>query len=238
MLDYIAVGKLAPHKISAIVAGLVQACKEVECSLIGGETAEMPGIYKGQDYDLAGFIVGIVEKGNIIRGEKVKEGDLLVGLPSSGLHTNGYSLVRKVFNIERDAISLKMFYPELGKTLGEALLTPHRCYFHDVIPFIKNVKGISHITGGGFAGNIPRILPDGLSAEINRTSWQIPPLFELIQQRGSVKEVEMYQVFNMGIGMVIICDQNTANTMMSSLPEAVLMGKIIKSNGSERVIIK
>lgn len=240
MLDYIAMGKLMPHKVSGIISGMVQACKEVDCALIGGETAEMPGIYKTHDYDLVGFIVGVAENSRMIRGDKIVEGDVVIGLPSNGLHTNGYSLVRKIFGIERDSIPLKMVYPELGRTLGEELLQPHRCYFNDLKPFLNIIKGMAHITGGGFAGNIPRILPEGLSVEIERSSWQVPPIFELIQKQGGIKDAEMFSVFNMGIGMVVVCSEKDMMLahLGSELPDAIRIGSVIKANGSERVIIR
>jgi len=238
MLDYIAMGKLMPHKVSGIVSGLVQACREVDCALIGGETSEMPGMYRAHDYDLVGFIVGVVEKNHVIKGDKIAGGDVVLGLPSSGLHTNGYSLVRKVFGIERDAIPLKMIYPELGRTFGEELLQPHRCYYNELKPFLGVIKGLAHITGGGFVGNIPRILPAGLSVEIDRSSWQAPAIFELIQKQGGIKDAEMFRVFNMGIGMVVICGQNTAEKIMAALPGAKLIGKVVRADCSERVIIQ
>jgi phosphoribosylformylglycinamidine cyclo-ligase len=238
MLDYVGLGKLHPQTVAALVAGLAEACKEVGCALIGGETAEMPGMYKSTDYDLVGFIVGVVEKAKVISGEKIVEGDIVVGLPSSGLHTNGYSLVRKVFGIDRDAISLKMIYPELGRTLGEALLQPHRCYHNELKPFLDQIHGLAHITGGGLVGNIPRVLPESYSVQLDRSSWQVPSIFELIQKRGSIKDDEMYHVFNMGIGMVAICGQDAADKMLSALPDARQIGKIVKANGSERVIIQ
>ena len=238
MLDYIAAGKLMPHKIAAIVSGLAQACKEAGCALIGGETAEMPGIYKAGDYDVVGFIVGLVEKDSIIKGDAIVEGDVVLGLPSSGLHTNGYSLVRRVFGVDRDALQLKMVYPELGRTLGEELLEPHRCYLKDLQPHLGKIKGLAHITGGGFVGNIPRILPEGLSVEIDRMSWHVPPIFELIQKMGGVKDEEMYRVFNMGIGMVAICGGKEAMLIKIAVPEARQIGNVVRTNGSERVIIK
>ena len=238
MLDYVGLGKLQPQTVAALVAGLAEACKEVGCALIGGETAEMPGMYKSTDYDLVGFMVGVVEKARIISGVNIVEGDVVVGLPSSGLHTNGYSLVRKVFGIDRDAISLKMIYPELGRTLGEALLQPHRCYHNDLKPFLDEIHGLAHITGGGLVGNIPRVLPESCSVQLDRSSWQVPSIFELIQKRGSIKDDEMYHVFNMGIGMVAVCGQETADKMLSSLADARQIGQIVKANGSERVIIQ
>jgi phosphoribosylformylglycinamidine cyclo-ligase len=240
MLDYIALGKLQPHKVAAVVSGLSEACKEVGCALIGGETAEMPGMYKSSDYDLAGFIVGVVERSRVINGEKITQGDVVIGLPSSGLHTNGYSLARKVFGTDRDPLALKMIYPELGKTLGEALLEPHHCYHNELKAFLERIHGMAHITGGGLVGNVPRILPAGVSVEIDRSSWHVPPIFELIQKRGSVKDEEMFRVFNMGIGMVVICPADTAEMMKSDsgVPGAIEIGKIVKANGSERVIIR
>jgi len=238
MLDYVGLGKLQPQKVAAIVSGLAEACKEVGCALIGGETAEMPGMYKSTDYDLVGFIVGVVEKAKAISGESIVEGDIVVGLSSSGLHTNGYSLVRKVFGIDHDAIALKMIYPELGRTLGEALLQPHRCYHNELKPFLDEIHGLAHITGGGLVGNIPRILPESCSVRIGRSSWQVPAIFELIQKRGGIKDEEMFRVFNMGIGMVAICGQKTADKMLSSMADARQIGKIARANGSERVIIQ
>jgi phosphoribosylformylglycinamidine cyclo-ligase len=161
-----------------------------------------------------------------------------VGLASSGLHTNGYSLVRKIFGIDHDAIALKMIYPELGRTLGEALLQPHRCYHNDLKPFLDEVHGLAHITGGGLVGNIPRILPKGCSVQLDRSSWQVPAIFELVQKRGSIKDYEMYRVFNMGIGMVAICGQEAAGKILSSMADARQIGKVVKANGSERVIIQ
>jgi phosphoribosylformylglycinamidine cyclo-ligase len=238
MLDYIALGKLRPNKVAALVSGLAQACKEVGCALIGGETAEMPGMYKSSDYDVAGFIVGVVERSKVINGEQIAEGDAVIGLPSSGLHTNGYSLVRKVFGTDRDPLALKMFYPELGKTLGEALLEPHRCYHNELKPLLDKIHGMAHITGGGLVGNVPRILPQGVSVEIDRSCWQAPPIFELVQKRGSVKDEEMFHVFNMGIGMVIICAKDDADSMTGKLQGSLPIGRVVKANGSERVIIK
>lgn len=236
-LDYIAMGKLRPEQIEAIISGIVQACREVGCSLIGGETAEMPGIYSQESYDLVGFIVGVVEKKNIIDGNSIVLDDVILGLPSSGLHTNGYSLVRRVFGTDANPSSLNKFYPGLGKSLGEELLQPHRCYYLQLKPALPMIKGIAHITGGGFAGNIPRILPQDLAAHLRKDSWDILPIFKLIQEKGDIKEVEMYQVFNMGIGMTIICSPQQLAKIVSILPQAKVIGKIIKREGEERVLI-
>jgi len=236
-LDYIAIGKLVPEKIESIVSGIAKACRSVNCALIGGETAEMPGIYKSGDYDIAGFIVGAVEKGNILNGSSITLDDIILGLPSSGLHTNGYSLVRKIFGLTKDPSPLRTTYPESERTLGEELLEPHRCYYSELKSALPIIKGLAHITGGGFVGNLPRILPQGLAAHINKDAWQTPPVFSLIQKRGSVEEAEMYRVFNMGIGMAVICSPQQVPELTTALPEAKVIGKVIKDNGSERVII-
>ena len=236
-LDYIAMGKLIPEKVESVVRGIALACKNAGCALIGGETAEMPGMYQGDDYDLVGFIVGAVEKSHILSGNSIASGDIILGLPSSGLHTNGYSLVRKVFEIDRDPSSLQVFYPELKRTLGEELLEPHRCYYSELKPVLPMVKGLAHITGGGFEGNIPRILPDGLAVQIKKDTWQVPPIFRLIQERGKIKEAEMYQVFNMGIGMVIFCSPQQVAELTAALPETQKIGKVIKSTDGKKLII-
>ncbi len=236
-LDYIAMGKLRPEQIEAIISGIVQACREVGCSLIGGETAEMPGIYSQGNYDLVGFIVGVVEKKNILDGSSIVPDDVILGLPSSGLHTNGYSLVRRVFGIDANPSCLNKFYPELGKSLGEELLQVHRCYYPQFKPALPLIKGIAHITGGGFIGNIPRILPQGLAAHLKKRSWDILPIFKLIQKEGDVKEAEMYQVFNMGIGMTIVCSSEEVCKLTTALPEAKVIGKVVKTKGEERVVI-
>lgn len=235
-LDYIGIGKLVPEKVEAIAKGLAQACREVGCALIGGETAEMPDIYTGKDYDLVGFIIGVVEKEKIIMGKAIVVGDTLIGLPSSGLHTNGYSLVRKLFSETLSA--LNTHYPELGRTLGEELLEPHRCYYRQLKPLLPIIKGMAHITGGGLMGNVPRILPKGMTAQFRSRAWTIPPIFPLIQQRGNVDRDEMYRVFNMGIGMVVVCSADNAEQMTSALPEAKIIGEVVKQVGKARVVIK
>jgi phosphoribosylformylglycinamidine cyclo-ligase len=233
-LDYIAVGKLVPEQVSAIVQGLAQACREVGCALIGGETAEMPGLYAEGDYDLVGFIVGVVEKDRIITGETIGAGDAIIGLPSSGLHTNGYSLVRKIFGVDQ----LPNYYPELGRNLGEELLEPHRCYYHQLRPLLPMIKGMAHITGGGLIDNVPRVLPRGLAAKFRSQSWTVPLIFQLIQRQGKVDRDEMYHVFNMGIGMVVICSSSDADHLVGQLPEAKVIGEVVKAEGEERVVIK
>lgn len=236
-LDYIAMDKLRPEQVQGIVSGIAHACKEVNCSLVGGETAEMPGIYVAGSYDLVGFIIGVVEKGRIIDGSSIVSGDIALGLPSSGLHTNGYSLVRRIFGIDDDPSHLHKFYPQLGKTLGEELLMPHRCYYHELKPVLSLIKGLAHITGGGYGGNIPRILPEGLGVHIDKNSWDIPAVFKLIQQRGNIDEGEMYRVFNMGIGMVLICSSQDTSKIIEALPQVGVIGEIIKTEREERIRI-
>ncbi len=236
-LDYIAMGKLKPQQVELIVSGIVRACKEVDCSLIGGETAEMPGMYSEQEYDLVGFIIGVVERKNIIDGSGIAPGDVVLGLPSSGLHTNGYSLVRKVFDVDNTPSCLDKFYPELGKTLGDELLQIHRCYYRQLRPALPLIKGLAHITGGGFEGNISRILPGSVGAQVSKDSWNVPPIFRLIQETGNIEDTEMYRVFNMGIGMTIVCSPQQAEDIASILPQARAIGEITKAGGAERVTL-
>jgi len=233
-LDYIAMGRLVSEQVEGIAQGLAKACREAGCALIGGETAEMPGLYSGTDYDLVGFIIGVVEKGKIIQGKSIEAGDTVVGLPSSGLHTNGYSLVRKIFSI--DQINKK--YPELGRTLGKELLEPHRCYYNDLKPLLSLVKGMAHITGGGLIGNIPRVLPAGLAVRLDKKSWTVPPIFKVIQEKGNVDPGEMFRVFNMGIGMVLICAPDSVRPLIRKLSGAKVIGEVARQEGKARVVIK
>jgi len=233
-MDYIAMGKLVPEQVEAIAEGLATACREVGCALIGGETAEMPGLYTGKDYDLVGFIIGVVEKEKINMGQSIEIGDDIIGLASSGLHTNGYSLVRKIFSIA----DLKKQYPELGRTLGEELLEPHRCYYHQLKPQLSLIRGMAHITGGGLIDNVPRVLPQGMAAQFNSRAWKTPTIFQLIQQRGNVDQNEMYRVFNMGIGMALICSPADADRLTQALPEAKIIGEVVEQKGEARVVIE
>jgi phosphoribosylformylglycinamidine cyclo-ligase len=217
-LDYIACGKAEPEKIEAIVKGIADGCEQAGCALIGGETAEMPGLYSENEYDLAGFTVGACEKSQLITGENIKPGDVLIGLASSGIHSNGYSLVRKVFN----NWSLTEYVDELGSSLGEELLKPTKIYVKPVLSALKKfeVKGMAHITGGGFIENIPRMLPNGLGAAIYEKSWEIPPIFNLITTVGQIDQQEMYNIFNMGIGMVMAVDKNIAADLIDHLKQS------------------
>jgi phosphoribosylformylglycinamidine cyclo-ligase len=216
-LDYIACGKAKPEKIEAIVKGIADGCEQAGCALIGGETAEMPGLYSESEYDLAGFTVGACEKSQLITGENIKPGDVLVGLASSGIHSNGYSLVRKVFN----NWALTEYVDELGCSLGEELIKPTKIYVKPVLSALKKfeIKGMAHITGGGFIENIPRMLPNGLGADIFDKSWEIPPIFNLITTVGQIEPQEMYNIFNMGIGMVMAVDKEIAPDLISHLQQ-------------------
>jgi len=234
-LDYIAVSKIVPEHLEAVGKGLAEACKEVGMALIGGETAEMPGIYHGDDFDLVGCIVGIVEKDRITMGSSVVEGDSVICLPSNGLHTNAYSLARKIFGETPAALNKR--YPELGRTAGEALMETHICYYNQVKPYMKIIKGLAHVTGGGPVGNIPRSLPKGLAAKLDSSKWSVPPIFTLMQKKGNVDTREMYRVFNMGIGMAVICAPENVKKLVKALPGAAVIGEVVKQKGEARVII-
>jgi phosphoribosylformylglycinamidine cyclo-ligase len=234
-LDYIGTGNVAPERTEAIVRGLAEACKDAGCALIGGEIAEMPSVYQGDDYDLVGFIMGVVEKSKIIKGEDIVEGDTVIGLPSSGPHTNGYTLARRVLGETKK--DLQVYYPSLGRTLGEALLEPHRSYYKAVKPVLPLLKGIAHVTGAGIIGNVARILPKGLAVDVRSEAWGIPPLFKLIQERGNVDTREMYRVFNMGIGMILVCDPGNAPKLTEAISDATVIGNVVRPRGRVRAII-
>jgi len=236
-LDYIAMARLNSAQIADIIDGVAAACREGGVALIGGETAEMPGFYVEGIYDLVGFIVGVVERHGIIDGSRITPGDILLGLPSSGLHTNGYSLARKVFDIDANPGQLERRFAELDGTLGDALLTPHRPYHRLLAPHLSRIKGLAHITGGGFAGNISRILPAGVAAHVERSSWPVPPLFRLIQATGNVSRDEMYRVFNMGIGMVLVVSPDEAAQLAQALSDVYTIGRITPDDAGERVIL-
>ena len=231
-LDYIACGKNYPEKIAEIVKGVAEGCKMSECALVGGETAEHPGMMPDDEYDIAGFSVGVVDKKDLITGADIKEGDTLVGIASSGIHSNGFSLIRKVFDMTSE--SLNKYYDELGETLGEALLTPTRIYVK-ALKALKNggvrVKGCSHITGGGFYENIPRMLPDGINAQIDKNSYDIPPIFGLLAKTGGIEEKMMYNTYNMGLGMVLALDPADAQKAVEILngagEKAYVVGKCV-----------
>ena len=225
-LDYIAIGRNEPEKVASLVSGVAEGCVQAGCALIGGETAEHPGTMQPEDYDLAGFSVGIVDQEKIILKESVQAGDVILGLPSSGIHSNGYSLVRKVFDVEH--ASLEAHVDELGMTLGEALLTPTRIYVKPVLAALESggVHGISHITGGGFYENIPRCLPEGFQAKIEKAAIPVLPIFRLIQERGGIPERDMFNTFNMGIGMSLVVAADQADAVRAVLPDALVIGEI------------
>ena len=234
-LDYIACGKNYPEKIASIVSGVAEGCLQSECALVGGETAEHPGLMPENDYDLAGFAVGVVDKKDIIDGSTIKAGDTLIGIASSGVHSNGFSLVRKVFEMTKE--SLDTYYDELGKTLGEALIEPTRIYVK-ALKNVKNagvrIKGCSHITGGGFFENVPRMLPENVRAIIKKESYPVPALFDLIQKNGNIEEHMMYNTFNMGLGMVIAVNSEDVDATMKAIEEAgdkcYVVGNIVEGD--------
>ena len=227
-LDYIACGKNEPEKIAQIVKGVADGCIQSECALIGGETAEMPGFYPVEEYDLAGFAVGVVDEKDLITGKDIKAGDTLIGIASSGVHSNGFSLVRSVFTITEE--SLNTYYDSLGKTLGEALLAPTKIYVK-TLKEIKNagvsIKGCSHITGGGFYENVPRMLPEGAHAVIKKDSYEVPPIFKMLQNDGEIEEKMMYNTFNMGIGMVLAVDSADVDKVLAAVKAAGETGYVI-----------
>ena len=236
-LDYIAIGKHDPKKVAAIVSGVAEGCVGSGCALIGGETAEHPGMMAADDYDLAGFSVGLVDKPQIIDQKKMQAGDVILGLPSSGIHSNGYSLVRKIFNVEH--ANLNLYSNELGETLGEALLTPTKLYVKPVLAALEaaEIHGVSHITGGGFFENVPRSIPDGLCAKIEKASLKTPPIFKMLASMGSVPEHDMFNTYNMGVGMTVIVSKETAGAALDALHAnrcaAYPIGEVI--SGEEKV---
>ena len=240
-LDYIAVGKNVPERVASIVEGVAEGCVQAGCALIGGETAEMPGFYPVDEYDLAGFAVGVVDKKKIINNKKMKEGDVIIAIPSTGVHSNGFSLVRKVFDVEKADIKKPM--EELGGlSLGEALLTPTKIYVKPILALVEKVKvrAISHITGGGFYENIPRSIPDGFGAKINKKAVKVLPIFDLIAKVGGISERDMFNTFNMGVGMSVVVAKEDADKAISILrangENAYIMGEIVKSDNKIEII--
>lgn len=234
-LDYFATGKLDPEKVATVVKGVADGCKLAGCALIGGETAEMPNFYPDGEYDMAGFAVGIVDKEKVINGKNIKAGDVLIGLESSGVHSNGFSLIRKLFGETKSEIDV--YDERLQKTYGEALLEPTRIYVKSILGLMQKVevKGIAHITGGGFIENIPRVFPDGIGCEIDLNSYKLSPLYEIIKEKSGLKNEQLYNTFNMGIGMVVVVDKKDADLTIATLNElgekAHLVGKTINGKG-------
>jgi phosphoribosylformylglycinamidine cyclo-ligase len=237
-LDYLAVGEANPAKIEQIVKGVADGCEQAGCALIGGETAEMPGMYDKDEYDIAGFAVGACERSELIDGQSIQQGDMLIGLASSGIHSNGYSLVRKVF-LNDHHYTLDKHVDELGTTLGDALLTPTKIYVKPILAALKKfrIKGMAHITGGGFVENVPRMLPDGCGAQIEKRTWPVLPIFQLIEKYGQIPHDEMYNIFNMGIGMVLAVEEQEVDELLSFFYEqgeqAYVIGRVIEGNGVE-----
>ena len=238
-LDYLAVGTLDPDVVEALIAGMARACEQAGCALIGGETAQMPGLYADGDFDMAGFIVGAVERDSILDGADIRPGDAIIGIPSNGLHTNGYSLVRHALGLDDEPSALNEIVPELGEgvTLGDALLTPHPSYVDAVRPVLPIIKGLAHITGGGIIENVPRILPDAAAARFDSSAWRVPPIFTLLQERAAISREEMYRVFNMGIGMALVCAAARVDDVLNAVQGAELVGEVLESDSDERVSV-
>jgi phosphoribosylformylglycinamidine cyclo-ligase len=232
-LDYLATGRLSPAVAEAIVGGIASACRENGCALLGGETAEMPGFYADGEYDVAGFIVGAVDRSRLVTGRRIAVGDVLVGVPSSGLHTNGYSLARRIV-FEDLRLEVESYVPELSRTVGEALLEPHRSYLPIVQPLLDGgrIKGMAHITGGGITDNLPRVLPHGTAAVVDRSAWEVPPIFTWLQRSGSIPDDDMLRTFNLGIGLIIVTGRDQAEALIDELAargghDARVIGEIV-----------
>ena len=234
-LDYVAFSTLDEQRMETLMRGIVWGCREVGCALIGGETAQHSTGNPGDDLELAGFVVGAVERDDVVDGSHISAGDYLMGIPSSGLHTNGFSLVRLVFKIDQNPSVLFQHYDELGHQLGEELLVRHRCYFPLLEPVLGRVKGLAHITGGGLPGKIPAILPDDLAARFQRGSWPVPPIFDLIRKEGGIDPEEMYRVFNMGLGMVAVCNEANVSAIKDAVPDAHVVGRIVPREEQDQV---
>ncbi len=234
-LDYLATGKMSADLAEEIVRGIVAACIENGCALIGGETSELPGLFTQDEFDLSGFAVGVVEKDAMLDGSTISEGDVLIGIPSNGLHTNGFSLVRHALGLDDDPSALFEHHDELRGTIGQALLQPHMAYYPVVQQASGFLKGMAHITGGGLRDNVPRILPDGLGAHFDPATWTVTPIFTLLQEMTNIDRDEMYHVFNMGLGMVLVCDAEKADEVCSLAPEARLVGEVVRATGERRV---
>ena len=241
-LDYLATGRLDPDVAVQIVEGLSAACRENGCALLGGETAEMPGFYADGEYDVAGFIVGVVPRGRVITGREIRKGDVLIGVPSSGLHTNGYSLARRIA-FDEAGLSHDRHVAELGTTIGQALLVPHRSYLPLIRPLLPDgrIKGMAHITGGGITDNLPRVLPEGVHAEIDRAAWEVPPIFRWLQKTGGVPDADMLRTFNMGVGLIVVAAEKDSGTVLDGLvkggaPDARAIGRIVGGGEGVRYV--
>ena len=236
-LDYINMSSLRAEVVVTLVEGMAKACEEVGCALIGGETAEMPGVFADDNFDVSGFVLGVVERSEMIDTSRIEAGDALIGVPSNGLHTNGYSLVRHVYGLDSDPSPLYEFRSELGETLGDALLRPHPPYYNRLKPVFGMVKGIAHVTGGGLIENVPRVLPDGLAARFDTGTWPVPPIFTQIQEDGGIPRDEMYRVFNMGLGLVLACEPSRVSEVLGLVPGALEVGEVVHAGGGGRVTL-
>ena len=236
-LDYVSFSDVDTQSLDALMRGIAWGCREAGCALIGGETAQMPQVYSSGEMDLAGFVVGVVERDRLLGPGKVQEGDVLLGIPSNGLHTNGFSLVRSVFDTDADPSALYRRFDGLRHRLGEELLLRHRCYYPMLKPALGLVNALAHITGGGLPGKLPAALPDGLAAEITIGSWAVPPVFAVLQREGVLDDEEMYRVFNMGLGMVAVCPENNVAAARQAVPDAAVVGRVVKQRAGPQVIL-
>ena len=237
-LDYVSFSTFDEHRLEMLMRGMAWGCREAGCALIGGETAQLPGVYSENDFDLAGFVVGVAPRQQLLDGSDIRPGDRLVGIPSSGVHTNGFSLVRRVFGVDDDPATLFRPVPGLNRNLGDELMVRHRAYYPLLEPYLGQVKALSHITGGGLPGKVPAVLPDSVAAEFRVGSWRVPPIFDAIRQAGNVDEAEMYRVFNMGLGMVAVCDDAGAQALLGGISDAVDVGAVIERTGDVRVTFR
>ncbi len=236
-LDYVAFSNVDSQSLDSLMRGIAWGCREAQCSLIGGETAQMPGVYADGEMDLAGFVVGVVEKGRLLEPSRVQQGDKLFGIPSSGLHTNGFSLVRKVFGTDDDPAALFRRLDGLNHTLGEELLLYHRNYYPMLAPAVELLTGLAHITGGGLPGKLPAVLPDHLAASIDTSAWTPLPIFDLIQRQGNISDDEMFRVFNMGLGMVAVCPEENSSPFRHLILEAIPLGEVVAREWDDQVLL-
>ena len=236
-LDYVAFSNVDAQALDALMRGIAWGCREARCALIGGETAQMPQVYADGEMDLAGFVVGLVEREQLLEPGKVKEGDRLIGIPSNGLHTNGFSLVRRVFNTDNDPTALFRRFDGLNHQLGEELLLYHRAYYPMLAPVLPLLSGLAHVTGGGLPGKLPAVLPGDLAASVDTASWTPPPIFDVLQREGGISGAEMFRVFNMGLGMVAVCPEANAAAFREKIPEAMTVGRVIRRESDEQVIL-
>ena len=236
-LDYVAFSNVEPQALDSLMRGIAWGCREAQCALIGGETAQMPQVYAEGEMDLAGFVVGVVERGQLLEPSRVREGDCLLGIPSNGLHTNGFSLVRRVFNTDDDPAALFRRFDGLSHQLGEELLLYHRSYYPMLAPVLGLLNGLAHITGGGLPGKLPSVMPDDLAASIDSKSWTPPPIFAVLQREGDISDGEMFRVFNMGLGMVAVCPEENVPTFCDKIPEAIAVGRVVRRDSDEQVIL-